>query len=109
MESPHTPDKNDNVQILSPEQIGKNFIPAEFLPEGKDEYYLRDLQTCKPEKGWRHLRSDEVERLVKNDNKSDNWDSILVTDYFEPEQIKNSQFFRTCKDRSNQECNTAAS
>lgn len=93
MESPHSADKSDNVQILSPEQIGKNFIPSAYLPEGKDEYYLRDLQTCRPENGWRHLRSDEVERLVKNDNKSDNWDSILVTDHFEPEQIKNTQFF----------------
>jgi NDP-sugar pyrophosphorylase family protein len=85
--------KNDNVQILSPESIGKNFIPAAFLPEGHNEYYLRDTQTCRPEKGWRHLHSDEVERLVKNDNTADNWDEILVTDQFEPGQIKNSQFF----------------
>jgi NDP-sugar pyrophosphorylase family protein len=85
--------KNDNVQILSPESIGKNFIPAAYLPEGKDEYYLRDTQTCRPAKGWRHLHSDEVERLVKNDNTADNWDEILVTDQFEPGQIKNTQFF----------------
>lgn len=93
MEAPHKPDKTDNVQILLPERIGKNFIPSEYLPEGRNEYYLRDMQTCRPEMGWRHLRADEVERLVKNDNTADNWDEILVTDQFEPEQVKNSQFF----------------
>jgi NDP-sugar pyrophosphorylase family protein len=93
MEAPHKSDKTDNVQILLPERIGKDFIPSEYLPEGRNEYYLRDMQTCRPEKGWRHLRADEVERLVKNDNTADNWDEILVTDQFEPAQVKNSQFF----------------
>ncbi len=37
--------------------------------------------------------SDEVERLVKNDNTADNWDEILVTDQFDTDQIKNSRFF----------------
>jgi hypothetical protein len=83
----------DNVLILTPENIGKNFIPPEYLPAGKDENYIRDTQTCRPAKGWRQLRSDEVERLVKNDNTADNWDEILVTDQFDTSQIKNSRFF----------------
>jgi hypothetical protein len=88
----HT-DKSDSVFILSPEYIGKNFIPHEYIPGGKDEYHIRDSQTCFPRTGWRHLRSDEVERLVKNDNTADNWDEILVTDQFETSQIKNSRFY----------------
>jgi hypothetical protein len=83
----------DKVLIVLPENMGKNFIPAEYLPDGKDEYYIRDKQTNPPKSGWRHLRSDEVERLVKNDNTSSNWDEILVTDQFETSQIKNTRFF----------------
>ncbi len=83
----------DQVLIVYPDKMGKDFIPKPYLPKGKDEYYLRNLQTVKPKKGWRHLRSDEVEQLVKNDNTSDGWDNILVTDEFDPNQIKNSRFF----------------
>lgn len=79
--------------ILPPENISENFISKEFLPKGKDEYYQRNKQTIPPESGWRHLRSDEVERLVKNDNTAGNWDDIRVTDPFNPRQIKNSRFF----------------
>ena len=83
----------DNVLIVPAENIGKNFIPAEYLPKGKDEYYQRNKQIIAPKSGWRHLRSDEVERLVKNDNTADNWDEILVTDQFDTNQIKNTRFF----------------
>ena len=83
----------DKVLIVPQENIGKNFIPAGYLPKGKDENYLRNTQSPPPASGWRHLRSDEVEKLVKNDNTSDNWDEILVTDQFDTNQIKNSRFF----------------
>jgi hypothetical protein len=83
----------DKVLIVLPENMGKNFIPSEYLPDGMDEYYIRDKQARHPESGWRHLRSDEVERLVKNDNTSNNWDEILVTEQFETNQIKNTRFF----------------
>ncbi len=33
-----------HVHILPADRIGKDFIPAEFLPKGKDEYYLRNTQ-----------------------------------------------------------------
>ncbi|MDO9580894.1 MAG: DUF4954 family protein, partial [Bacteroidales bacterium] len=83
----------DNVLIVPPENIGKNFIPVEYLPKDKDEYFQRNKQTIHPKSGWRHLKSDEVERLVKNDNTADNWDEILVTDQFDTNQIKNTRFF----------------
>ena len=79
--------------ILPPENMGKNFIPPEYLPKGKDEYYQRNQQTKPPKSGWRQLKSDEVERLVKNDNTADNWDEILVTDAFDTNQIKNTRFY----------------
>jgi hypothetical protein len=34
-----------------------------------------------------------VELLVQNNNTSDNWDEILVTDPFDPKRIKNTSFF----------------
>ena len=83
----------DTVLIESPENIGKNFIPDEYLPADNDEFYLRNKQTVPPGSGWRNLRSDEVESLVKNDNTAENWDEILVTDKFDPNQIKNTRFF----------------
>lgn len=81
-----------NVKILSPGCFGKNFISGKYLPEGKDEYCHRNNQIS-PKKKWRHLLSDEVERLVKNNNTSGNWNDIFVTDKFDPDQIRNSKFF----------------
>jgi hypothetical protein len=83
----------DEVLIVMPENMGKKFIPTEYLPEGKDEYYQRNNQIVPPQSGWRHLRSDEVERLVKNNNTADDWDDILVTTEFDANQIKNTGFY----------------
>jgi len=81
------------LSIVPHENIGRNFIPEEYLPEGKDEYFQRNKQVIAPESGWRHLKSDEIERLVKNDNTADDWDDLLVTDEFDPRLIKNTDFF----------------
>jgi len=81
------------VSIRKIEDIGNNFIPDEFLQKGKDEYYYRNRQILWAKDRWRHLLSSEIEELVKNNNISDNWDQILVTDQFNPRQIKNNEFF----------------
>jgi hypothetical protein len=83
----------DKVLIIPPDNIGRNFVPAEYLPKDKDEYFLRNTQTSHPKSEWRHLQSHEVEKLVKNDNTASNWDEILVTDQFDTNQIKNTRFF----------------
>ena len=83
----------NGVIILPPEKISRDFIPAEYIPKGKDEYYHRNNQTTPPKSGWRNLRSDEVERLVKNNNTADDWDEILVTEEFDTNQIHNTKFF----------------
>ncbi|MBC8373280.1 MAG: DUF4954 family protein [Planctomycetes bacterium] len=80
------------MQILPIGSLGGDFIPAEFLPEGMDEYYLRNNQAPAPADGWRNLRADEIETLVKNANASDNWDNILVTEQFAPHLVKNCEF-----------------
>ncbi|MBN1406456.1 MAG: DUF4954 family protein [Calditrichaceae bacterium] len=83
----------DKIVILSMDSIGKEFIPKDYLPKGKDEYHLRHQQSVWPKDRWRHLNSDEVERLVKNNNNAEDWDDILVTDEFNPKLIKNCDFF----------------
>jgi hypothetical protein len=83
----------DTVSILPPGSIGRNFIPEPYLPENRDEYHYRNQQTMWPLERWRHLRSVEVEILVKNNNTSSSWDDILVTDEFEPSLVVNNQFF----------------
>ncbi len=72
--------------------IGYGFIEQEFLPKGKDEYYLRNLQN---RNGivYRQLTAYEIEVLVRNRNTSDNWNHILVSDAFDPELVKNCKFF----------------
>ncbi len=83
----------DEVLIITPESMGRNFIPPAYVPAGKDEYYQRNKQTIPPKNGWRHLHSHEVERLVKNNNTAVNWDELLVTDEFDTNQIKNTHFY----------------
>ena len=82
----------DTVTIIDYDRIYKNFIEEKYL-HGHDEYYYRNRQVKRPEGGWRHLRSDEIERLVKNSNSATNWDDIWVTDAFDTNMIRNNHFF----------------
>ena len=81
------------IRIKTPDHLGFHFIPAKYLPEGTDEYYLRNEQIAPLNRQWRKLTSGEVEKLVHNGNTSDNWDNLRVTDEFDPAQILNTQFF----------------
>jgi hypothetical protein len=81
------------IQVLPMGSLGREFISGPFLPEGKDEYYLRNTQVTPPAGGWRHLKADEIETLVKNANTSDNWDNLLVSGEFTPHNIKNCEFY----------------
>ena len=83
----------DSVSVLSASTIGRNFIPEKYLPHDGDEYTHRNVQNPSPKDRWRRLRADEVERLVQNQNTSDDWDQILVTDPFDTQKIKNTTFF----------------
>jgi hypothetical protein len=72
-------------------RYGRDFIPEAFLPPGKDEYWLRNSQQeIKP---WRALKPGEIEILTGNGNYCADWNSFLVTDPFEPDLIRNSNFY----------------
>lgn len=84
---------NDKVNVLPADRLIGGFVDKSFLPEGKDENYLRNEQTTIPEGGWRHLYANEIEQLVRNSNVAKDWDDIWVADEFEPQIIKNNKFF----------------
>ena len=79
------------VKILSSEKFGREFIPPEYLPAGKDEHYLRNQQVPWTVT-WRQLRGEEIETLVKNGNTCDDWTQFMVADPFSPHLVKNSEF-----------------
>ena len=72
--------------------LGYNFISAEYLPKGKDEYHLRNKQNTNGIR-YRGLSAYEIEALVRNRNTSDDWNKILVSDAFNPELVQNCKFF----------------
>ncbi len=72
--------------------LGYNFVAPNYLPKGKDEYYLRNQQN-KSGISYRKLTAYEIEVLVRNRNTSDDWNKILVSDAFTPELVQNCKFY----------------
>ena len=72
--------------------LGYNFIDPEFLPSGKDEYHLRNIQN-RNGIAYRNLTAYEMEVLVRNSNTSDDWNKVQVSDLFNPELVKNCKFY----------------
>ncbi|MCL2065875.1 MAG: DUF4954 family protein [Treponema sp.] len=83
------------VEILPPDRYGYDFIPANFLPPGRNEYWLRDAQMAERKTGIsrRNLNPHEIEILKSNGNYCPNWDNFLVTDPFDPQLIRSSNFY----------------
>ena len=72
--------------------LGYGFIPKEFIPKGKNEYHLRNIQNRSGIR-YRKLTTAEIKVLEKNDNSSDNWTNVLVSDSFDPKLVKRCSFF----------------
>src|SRR5436305_7295046 len=72
--------------------IGYDFVNNEYLPEGKDEYHLRNIQN-RSGISYRNLTAYEIEVLVRNNNTSDDWNKLHVSDEFNPELVKNCKFY----------------
>ncbi len=82
----------NNIQKIPIGRLGYGFIEEKYLPEGKDEYYLRNIQN-RNGIAYRQLTAYEIEVLVRNRNTSDNWNNLLVSNAFTPELVKNCKFF----------------
>ena len=82
-----------NVIYKTPlDALGYHFIKDQFIPKGKNEFYLRDMQN-RNGIHYRKLSAYEIEMLVRNGNTTDNWNNILVSDAFNPELVKNCKFY----------------
>lgn len=73
-------------------ELGYNFVDAAYLPKGKDEYYLRDQQWGR-QGVYRKLTAQELEILVRNDNTSDDWNNIMVSNEFNPQLVQHCHFY----------------
>jgi hypothetical protein len=72
--------------------LGYNFIPKEFIPKGKNEYYLRNIQNRSGIR-YRKLTIAEIKILELNANSSDNWNNVLVADGFDPKLVISCAFY----------------
>ena len=71
--------------------LGYQFIDPKYIPEGDDEYYLRNQQNDNSI-DYRRLSGSEIEILIRNGNTSDEWGKIFVSKEFDPALVKNSNF-----------------
>ncbi|MEO8823210.1 MAG: DUF4954 family protein [Ginsengibacter sp.] len=71
--------------------LGYDFIDPEYIPDGEDEYYLRNQQNNNGI-DYRRLSGSEIEILIRNGNTSDDWAKIFVSKEFDPVLVKNSKF-----------------
>lgn len=77
-------------------KLGYDFIEGKYIPRGKDEYFIRYKQAADvfgEGKSYRHLTAREIETLVQNNNASDDWNKLLVTDAFDADLVKGCHFF----------------
>jgi len=72
--------------------LGYNFVAKEFIPKGKDEYYLRNIQN-RSGIAYRQLTKAEIKSLQQNNNTADDWSKLLVADPFNSNLVKNCNFF----------------
>jgi hypothetical protein len=72
--------------------LGYDFIPEAYQPKDEDQYYLRNMQN-RSGIHYRNLTAHEIEKLVRNNNTSDDWNKICVSDDFNPELVKACNFF----------------
>lgn len=72
--------------------LGYDFIAKEYIPRGKNEYYLRNIQHRSKTK-FRKLKPSEIKVLARNANRSDDWNKVLVSDEFNPQLVQNCTFY----------------
>lgn len=73
------------------EELGYNFIDPKYIPEGENEYHIRDIQN--DGRKYRALTAIELDTLIHNRNTSDNWNNVQVSENFNASLIKNCKFY----------------
>lgn len=80
------------IKVTPLNDFSHAFVQGQYLPDGEDEYYLRNRQLGRPAGDFRRLKAEEIEVLVKNGNNAESWDTILVADPFRAKSINNCEF-----------------
>lgn len=88
----------NNILKKPIQSLGYDFLDKKYIPRGKDEYYIRDQQNAEHldrdgKKHYRHLSGKEIETLVQNNNTSDDWNKLLVTEAFDARLVKQCHFY----------------
>jgi NDP-sugar pyrophosphorylase family protein len=82
--------------IESTARYGYDFISCGFIPEGCDEYSIREKQQKalygEAASSCRHLSPAEIKALEHNNNLCENWNDVFVSDEFDPVLIRDSFF-----------------
>jgi hypothetical protein len=73
-------------------RLGFGFIHADHLPPAGDEYAMRNRQAGEAFDHCRPLKATEIRQLEALGNACDNWQSVSVTDPFDPETIRRCEF-----------------
>ncbi len=75
--------------------MGSGFIPHEFIPEGKDEYYLREEQANadQEKRSYRKLQEKEIAILEQQGNRADDWANVQVEVGFNASLVQRCSFF----------------
>ena len=82
----------NNINKKPLADLGYNFIPKEFIPKGKNEYHLRNIQN-RSGINYRKLTDAEIKILERNANSSDNWNNVMVADGFNATLVKRCTFY----------------
>ncbi|MEO8405306.1 MAG: DUF4954 family protein [Chitinophagaceae bacterium] len=82
----------NQINKLPITSLGYNFVAKEYIPKGKDEYYLRHKQN-RSGISYRKLTAKEIKTLIANNNTSDNWKMVEVSDPFNASLISNCRFY----------------
>ncbi|MCP9750820.1 DUF4954 family protein [Ferruginibacter sp. HRS2-29] len=73
-------------------ELGYNFIDKQYIPDGLDEYYLRNIQNVSGIE-YTVLTASQLDTLIQNRNTSDNWNNVLVGPDFDATLVKNCKFY----------------
>lgn len=80
------------IQTHPIKELGYNFIKAEYIPEGLDEYHLRNIQNAF-ETVYHSLTPEQINLLESNLNTSDDWTKIMVAEDFDASLVRNTKFY----------------
>lgn len=81
----------NTITKKSVKDYGYNFIPADYLPKGKDEYYLRFTQNTRND--YKKVTAKQIAVLESNGNISGNWNDVWIAPGCDITLIRKCRFY----------------